>query len=189
MTGGFAPGCPACGALPAHPCRRSRQSCPRMPPKLTTATRADLERISRDIGPSAPVRPAKAPAPPAKPLSAPDTTVRRLGSNVLISTPQHPAFAYPCPECESAPYASCRAPNGDYLGHRSIHVARTRVGAPVADDGEPVFREHNHTTPAQDIARLAYWIRFWEATGAEVPKQCKTEVAEAISRWPLESKR
>ena len=46
--------------------------------------------------------------------------------------------------------------------------------------------EHNHTSPAQDIARLVYWIRFWEATGATVPTACKTEVAAAVARWPLQ---
>ena len=168
---GFAPGCPACGALPAHPCRRSKQACPRMlqmPLVPKTCSPADLDRIASRM------------AIPGAPLP---------GAAVVRATPQHPAFAYPCPECESEPYASCRAPNGDYLGHKSIHEARTRVGAPVADDGEPVFRAHNHLTPAQDIARLAYWIPFWEATGAQVPSACKAEVAAAVARWPLESKR
>lgn len=105
---------------------------------------------------------------------------------VSSATPQHPAFAYECPECLSEPYASCRDAEGEYLGHTSIHAVRTQVGGAVDSDGTPVIRNHNFTSPAQDIARLAYWIRFWEATGAPVPENCKTELAAAVARWPLE---
>ncbi len=172
---GFAPGCHACGALPAHPCRRPRQACPRMPPQLDTATPADLERIAERVGFSCPSRSGG----PARPLEV-------LNSRLVASTaPDSPAFAYACPECESEPYAACRDEQGEYLGHGRIHVGRTRVGAPVDDEGTPVFREHNHTSPAQDIARLAYWLRFWEATGATVPAECKRETVAAVARWPL----
>lgn len=125
---------------------------------------------------------------PIQPPEAPKLTP--TGSCVVAATPQHPAFAYPCPECLSEPYTSCRNDLGDYITHKMVHVARTRVGAPVDDEGEPVFRAKHHDNPAQDIARLAYWLRFVEATGVTLPTACKTEVAAAVARWPLgEAKR
>ncbi len=76
--------------------------------------------------------------------------------------------------------------DGEYLGHKRIHAVRTTVGGAVSEGGETILREHNRLSPAQDVARLLYWLRFMEALGTDLPRGAKGEMAEIKARWPLE---
>ncbi len=80
-------------------------------------------------------------------------------------------FAPGCPACDALPSHPCRRP-----GQPCPRMDRSPQGAP-GPNGD--------LNPAQAIARLVYWIRYFEALGVSIPSACKTEVAAAIARWPL----